>query len=328
MGKYKDFSVNRVFSHIYIEEGISEHPVAERIKNKFDKSRIIPTKHYKDVFNRKNQLFSIQKESGKLILARRENSFYYKGSDMCDSYCNKEFYYSTNVINCIYDCEYCYLRGIYQSANMVVFVNIEDTFREIKKLQEKKKVFLCISYDTDLLALESLAGFVQDWLDFSSKHENLFVELRTKSANFDLISHKKSRPRFTLAWSISPDCVIKKYERGTPSLSSRLDNIEKSVESGWETKICIDPIIYEKDWEKSYTQMADVVKERIDIKKLSGISMGVFRVPSYSLKNMRKAAPDSAFAAYPFVRDESGKSYTYKKDLGDKMAKFVEKLFM
>ena len=36
-------------------------------------------------------------------------------------------------MNCVFDCEYCYLKGMYPSANLVVFVNLEDIFAEVEK---------------------------------------------------------------------------------------------------------------------------------------------------------------------------------------------------
>ena len=34
----------------------------------------------------------------------------------------------------VYDCEYCYLKGMYLSANIVIFVNIEDVLTEVESI--------------------------------------------------------------------------------------------------------------------------------------------------------------------------------------------------
>ena len=39
------------------------------------------------------------------------------------------------MFNCIYDCDYCYLQGMYPSANIVVFVNHEDFFDAVDMSQ-------------------------------------------------------------------------------------------------------------------------------------------------------------------------------------------------
>ena len=74
-------------------------------------------------------------------------------------------------MNCVYNCEYyCYLKGMYPSGNIVVFVNLEDIFAELEEILQKHPVYLCVSYDSDLMALEDLTGFVESWLGFVHSH--------------------------------------------------------------------------------------------------------------------------------------------------------------
>lgn len=48
------------------------------------------------------------------------------------------------MMNCIFDCEYCYLKGMYPSGNLVVFVNLEDIFAELESLlAQKAYIFAC-----------------------------------------------------------------------------------------------------------------------------------------------------------------------------------------
>ena len=75
-------------------------------------------------------------------------------------------------MNCIYQCEYCYLEGMYSSAYIVVFVNLEDFFSEVKALSKDENMYLCISYDTDILALENLLGYGKAWIEFLQDNPN------------------------------------------------------------------------------------------------------------------------------------------------------------
>ena len=49
------------------------------------------------------------------------------------------------MLNCIYDCKYCFLQGMFNSANYLVFVNYQDFFLQLMKLLKqiliKKFVF-------------------------------------------------------------------------------------------------------------------------------------------------------------------------------------------
>ena len=108
------------------------------------------------------------------------------------------------MMNCIFDCEYCYLKGMYPSGNLVVFVNLEDIFAELEALLSQKSIYLCVSYDADLVAIESLTGFVREWIAFTKKHENLTIEIRTKSGRCDLLSNYEACDRVIIAYTVSP----------------------------------------------------------------------------------------------------------------------------
>ena len=57
--------------------------------------------------------------------------FFYEGAPVCQDFGNTNFYYCSTMMNCIYDCSYCYLKGMYPSGHMVLFVNIEDTWKNL-----------------------------------------------------------------------------------------------------------------------------------------------------------------------------------------------------
>ena len=73
---------------------------------KFSKSTIIEINHYKDVFNRPNQDFQIQKSSMKLILAKKTAPFLYPASEMVQEFGSPNVFYNTPILNCLYNCDY------------------------------------------------------------------------------------------------------------------------------------------------------------------------------------------------------------------------------
>ncbi|MCB0329829.1 MAG: hypothetical protein KDD70_09200, partial [Bdellovibrionales bacterium] len=145
-------SLHKPFSHIYIEEDVREVERTQQILERFPKAILVPIDHYKEVFNRNNQNFRFQKNSPQLILAKRRGEFFYPGSTIAPDFGASRFYYNTVVLNCLYDCEYCYLQGMFPSAHLVAFVNNEDFIEAIRaELRGKQSIYLCLSYDTDLL---------------------------------------------------------------------------------------------------------------------------------------------------------------------------------
>ena len=118
---------------IYIENEIKEHSRTIAITKKFKDSKVIYINNYSEVFNKKNQSFDLQKKKPAIILAKKHKNYLNK---IPKNYGigNHYNYYFSYMYNCVFDCKYCFLQGLYSSANYVIFVNYEDFLHEIKKL--------------------------------------------------------------------------------------------------------------------------------------------------------------------------------------------------
>ncbi len=278
-----------------------------KIMQKFSNSKIIFIKHYKDVFNRPNQDFTTQSKSKNLILARREAPFLYEGSFYSDGFEYENFFYTPSILGCLYDCDYCYLSGMYNSANSVFFVNTQDFFDAVLPYLEKPTL-LAISYDTDTLAIESLTSHTQEWIEFAQHHPNLHLEVRTKSANFKAIKSLTCSDQVTLAWTLSPQKIIDLYEHKTPSLQKRLASIKEAIDAGWRVRICIDPVIYNEEFATLYPPLIDEIFSCIDAEKLFQLTLGSFRMSSVHLKKIKKLRR-SDIAFYPYEVKENIVSY-------------------
>ena len=296
----KEQLFNKFFSHIYVEKEAYDYEIARNILDKYKDARVVTIDHYKDVFNRSKQNYIMQNKSQKLILAKQHDTHIYDGAAVCQNFGNDNFYYTSCVMNCIYDCEYCYLKGMYPSGNMVLFVNLEDTFSKIKEMLKEHSMYICISYDTDLLAIESITGYVKRWIDFVEENEKLTIEIRTKSANANIWETLKKSERVIYAFTLSPEQVVSKYEHNTQSLRARIDSIVKAQQSGHIVRLCFDPMIYIPRWKENYSRMLETVKADIDLDKLWDVSVGSFRVSQEYLKKMRKNMPYSAVIQFPY----------------------------
>lgn len=313
MNFYKKDLLNNAFSHLYIENEIKNHPMLTKILSTFSDAKCITINHYKDVFCRAKQDYLLQKNCPKLILAKKDRNLIYEGAAVCQNFGNKHFYYTSCVMNCIYDCEYCYLQGMYSSANLVVFINLEDIFEEVKKLLEIHPVYLCISYDTDLLALEGILGYVREWIAFAKCHLELTIEIRTKSANFHAIKDIAPSPNVILAWTLSPDIITNNFEHNTPPLQSRLKAITEAMTNGYQVRLCFDPMLYVYDFYAIYKEFISEVFSVINYEQLFDVSIGVFRVSNDYLKRMRKQRLFSSIVQYPYEQTNGVSHYGNEK---------------
>ncbi len=307
-----------LFSHIYVEKRIENHPFTQEILSKFPKSKIIKIEHYKDKFNSYSQNFRVQKNSPKLILAKKEPPFLYEASELIQKQ-DTNFLYTTPMLNCVYDCHYCFLQGMYPSANIVVFVNIEDFFKAAeKKLKELKSLFLSISYDTDVLAVENIFGIAGKWVDFA-KDKNLKIEIRTKAINIEKLTPNKNT---ILSFSLSPQEVIDRYEHKTPYLKQRINAVKKIIQKGYSPSIAIDPIIKIPDFENVYKNFVHEIFREIDYRKIESIIIGSFRMNSAQFKAIKKSGLLSDILYYPYEVKNS--TVSYKDD--EKIVEYVKNL--
>ena len=315
------------FRHIYVEKALLHDPRTERVLRHFPKAKVIAITHYKDLFNRRRQDYRLQHQSQNLILAEKHGQLVYPGAPVCQSFGNQHFYYTSCLMNCLFDCEYCYLKGMYPSGNLVLFVNLEDIFREVEALLMQHPVYLCISYDTDLLAVEDFTGYVEAWIRFVKQHPDLSIEIRTKSARKDFWERLRSLgepcDRVIFAFTISPDHVTARYEHRTGSLSGRLDSVRTGLSLGYPVRLCFDPMIVCPDWQRHYHDMIATVAEKIPLDRIRDVSVGSFRLSEDYLKNMRRAAPCSAVVQYPYENDHGVMHYPQK--LTEEMEQFLLK---
>lgn len=289
----------KLFSHLYIERGILEHPQTQRIRAKFGDSQVIVIDHYKEVFNRPSQSFAAQSHSKKLILARKEGKFLHEGSQYSDGFGHQQFFYASSVMGCLYDCDYCYLQGLYPSANTVLFVNLEDAFEQLRPYLGRDTL-VATSYDTDTLAIESLTHQTREWLAFAEDHEHLHLEIRTKSANIKALKNSTPNPRVTLAWTLSPQEIIDRYEHATPSLEKRLKAVEEAIRLGWNVRLCVDPVIYTENFGHLYPALIEQIFSVIDPNTIEHLTLGSFRMSQSHLRSLKKLRR-SDVAFYPYV---------------------------
>lgn len=296
--------VLRPFRHIYVEESILQHPVTLSLTERFPQSAIIPIRHYKDVFNRSRQDLHAQETEPALILAVNRGTKFYPGAPVCQSFGEEHFMYTSCIMNCLYDCDYCYLQGMYPSRTVVIFVNLEDYFNELDTLLGKHPVYLCCSYDSDLTALCGILPHAEAFCRYALTHPDLRLELRTKSAALPFIKELPAAKNIVMAFTLSPQEIITRYEHYTPSLRARLNTAKEAAQKGFSLRLCFDPVLDVPGAPKLYSALIDEVFAILQPEEITDISLGVFRLSKDYLKQLKKSKPLCALSHYPYEQTD------------------------
>ncbi|HKV10431.1 MAG TPA: DNA photolyase, partial [Thermoanaerobaculia bacterium] len=221
---------------IYVEEEILSHPRTLQIQSRFPDAEVVPCARYGEIFNRRAQSFRLQKRRPSLILARKHRNFVHEAPEGFGIAGANSFCFS-HMLNCIYDCRYCFLQGMYRSAHYVIFVNYEDFQWEIEETIRGAAggpLWFFSGYDCDSLALEPVTRFAASFVPFFARFPQASLELRTKSTQIKSLLEMDAVPNVVVAWSLTPEEVQTSYEHQTPSIDRRLRAMERLQERGWK----------------------------------------------------------------------------------------------
>ncbi len=297
---------------LYIEEEAYRLPRTEQILRRFPKARKIIIGRYGEVLNPKSQNFRLQKNHPALILAVKHDGYLLPAPPHY-GIGGKHNYYFSHMMNCVYDCRYCFLQGMYRSANYVLFINYEDFFTAIEHQQTQlngQAGWYFSGYDCDSLALEPITHFVDFALEQFENKPGSWLELRTKSTQIRHILKREAFPHCVVAFSLSPDSVVESLEHKTPSLAKRLQAARVLTERGWPIGLRFDPIIATEHFTLQYKQLFEQTFRTLPETAIHSVSLGPFRLPRPFYKNIIKLYPEEAlFATELQTRDDDLVSY-------------------
>ena len=301
-----------MYETIYIESEVREHQITRKIVKHFSKADIVNCNRYTEIFNRRAQDFRLQKQKASLILAKKHDRFVHQAPDGYGVGGDRNYYFSI-MLNCMYDCRYCFLQGMFRSANHVVFVNYEDFLANIhSRLSEHRKseeVWFFSGYDCDSLAMEPMLGFADYFMDAAQSERNLWLELRTKSTQIRSLLARDPIPNVVIAFSFTPQQISSELEHRVPSVCKRVEAILKLQEKGWKVGLRFDPLVFVKDYRCQYRELFESLFLNLNHQLLHSVSIGVFRLPKSFYRNLERLYPDDPFIAQPFEEQNGQISY-------------------
>jgi len=175
---------------------------------------------------------------------------------------------------CGFDCVYCYLQSYLNSGALVLFVNRHGLEAELQTL-DSERAWISTGILTDSLLAEEHHPMIA-WLSHRLPKQ-ASLELRTKSANVGILDDPQiSREQLVVAWSLSPENVVTKYEYGTSTLLERFDAARRALELGYRIAFHFDPVFHFEGWQNAYSNLFSDLKE-FRSKKIAFLSIGLFR---------------------------------------------------
>lgn len=316
---------------IYIEDEVRDHPRTKQILERFPRAIQVPCERYTELFNLRAQNFRLQKQRPSLILAKKHGQLVLPAPPEYQIGADLNFYFS-HMLNCLYDCRYCFLQGMYQSANYVLFVNYDDFARQINSVVEKenqddqtRRICFFSGYDCDSLALESITGFADFFLDhFSALPGESWLELRTKSIQTSALSRRDPMENVIVSFTLTPDEIAREVEHGAPPLEKRLDRVQSLTRQGWVVGLRFDPLIPWPGYGDIYRRFFESVFSMVEEKSIHSATLGPMRFPSKMYDRIVKLYPDDPFFARFDLEKRHGMA-SYPAELEEALVGFVQR---
>jgi len=210
------------------------------------------------------------------------------------------------MLNCLYDCRYCFLQGMYRSAHYVLFVNYEDFMAGIdaETLKHDEGTVFYSGYDCDSLAMEPISAFCERFIPFFANRPASILEIRTKSTQVRQLLDFQPIDNCVVAMSFTPEAASKRWEHKVPTFSKRLQAMKKLQRAGWKIAVRFEPVIGEAGVEAEYERLFSQTFSALSADELHSVSLGEFRLPAQFHKNLVKLYPDEDLLARETVQHD------------------------
>ena len=293
-----------MFETIFIEEEVQEAPQVENILKRFKNSKRKIIRRYDEIWGKVKKPYLHKRTNLNLFLAKKRGQLVKEAPNAYGLEGEKHFYF-IHAFNCIYECEYCYLQGYFNSPDIVLFVNHAEIAQEMENVLEanpNQNVWFHAGEFSDSLALSHLTGELEAYWDFFRSHPRAKLELRTKSVNISRLKDLEPLPNVYASFSLSPERAAKERDRKTPGLKARLSAIKSLKNSGHHLGIHFDPVVYHEGVQEEYEELFSRLKEVQDLASFEYFSIGVARFTPDVFREAKKNYPESPLFAAEFVK--------------------------
>ncbi|MBD64399.1 MAG: hypothetical protein CME62_04285 [Halobacteriovoraceae bacterium] len=298
-----------MFDKVYIEKRLKDHPRTLSILEKIKCQSTYYISRYDEVWGKVKKPYLQKRESLNLFIAEKKGELV-KETPPAYGHGDEKHYFYIHAFNCIYECQYCYLQGYFQTPDIVLFINHEEIISEMQKLvelPENSNAWFHAGEYSDSLALAHITDELSVYFDFFKNNPKAKLELRSKAVNIRPLLQLEALPNVFVSFTLSSHESGKKFDTTCPSVKHRLNAIKKLVDHGYRIGLHFDPIIYEDNFQTAYKDILTEINKILPDEQLGYISLGVVRFTKDVYHSVKKHYPDSPFLKQDLIKSFDGK---------------------
>lgn len=219
-------------------------------------------------------------------------------------------------IGCPFNCSYCFLNFYSKDRDINLYSNTDKLINEFKDFishRENELVRFGTGEFVDSLAIKELDTLNIQLADIIKDKPNIVIEFKTKSTNIQSFLNRPAQNNIVLSWSLNPQWIIDKEEKGTASLKERLLSAKEAVKHGYNIALHLDPIFMSEKTLNDYLELIDVVFDIIPANSVKWLSLGGFRyIEELKISILENNDGKKWYLGDEYIKCEDGK-YRYPR---------------
>lgn len=313
------------------DESVKESPVTKRFLKAFPKAAVHYVAKQEDIDSIEPPSYERAKRS--IFLTENKGAFFRQCPGTKEFICCNYFVIDF-AFQCPFECRYCFLNFYDNAFLTIIYTNVDKIIDEVRtELIPNKFYRIGTGELTDSLVYDELTGVSEKLIELFKGYERIYLELKTKSANVEHIIKiadkltEKEKRKIVIAFSVSPQKLIDKYEPGTSSLEERVRAAEAANAAGFKLAFHFDPMFNIDDFEAEYKSCVDSIYKGIEKGSVYWISMGGVRFMERYFKTFA-GSDEYSFLLDEFVECPDAKMryfYPIRKEMYQKLLKFIRR---
>ena len=214
---------------------------------------------------------------------------------------------------CTMDCSYCILQAYFHPPVLQYFAGLSTLTSALQPVFSGNDLLRIGTGEyTDSLIWEPVTPMPAFLVDQFSTQDRAVLELKTKTVNVSSLLEKNPQGKTILAWSVNTPEVIRAEERGTASLTARLETAKKCAAKGYRLAFHFDPLIIYQGCGPAYEAVIETIFTHVDPKDVVWISLGTFRFMPQLKSVIQTRFPDSVIPFGEFILGLDNKMRYFK----------------
>lgn len=224
------------------------------------------------------------------------------------------------VENCGYGCAYCTIQSFYDQGRIYFHQDLQ-TKLEGLDLDPQKTYHIGTGQSSDSLMWGNRRGLLDTLLDFAASHPNVFLELKTKSANIGYLLERKPPKNVITTWSLNSEAIAAHEERGTASVPERIAAAERIASAGSLVGFHFHPLIPHQGWREAYKSIFDRLLAGFSPESVAMVSFGTITYIKPVIRSIRERGEETQVLRMPLV--ESAGKFSYPEETKIELFRFA-----